>query len=150
VVVNDHTMLTNTAAATMVDSSDRARMWEWAQQTLFGPRPLDSTVTVRAETLEVVGWEPITDGGQVVGAAVRLAVPSPPGDPGQLAGRRRYGERPAFGWASLTDAERSVAAMVAEGLPNAEAGARLYLSPHTVNSISGKSFASSISHHGWS
>jgi DNA-binding CsgD family transcriptional regulator len=150
VVVNDHTILTNTAAAALVDSSDRAHIWDWAQQAFFGRRTLESTVTVRRGTLEVVGCEPITDGGQVVGAALQVTVPSPSGDRTLPSGRRSYRERPAFGWASLTDAERSVAATVAEGLTNAEAGARLYLSPHTVNFHLRQIFASSISHHGCS
>ena len=38
------------------------------------------------------------------------------------------------GWASLSDAERSVAALFAEGGTNREAAARLFLSPHTVDS----------------
>lgn len=133
VVVNDHTILINTAAAALVDSSDRARMWDWAQQTLFGQRPLESTVPAKGRTLKMVGCEPITDGGQVVGAALQVTVPTPSSDSTLPPGRRSYRERPAFGWASLTNAERSVAATVAEGLTNAEAGARLYLSPHTVN-----------------
>ena len=37
------------------------------------------------------------------------------------------------GWTSLTDTERSVAHVVAEGLTNREAAERLFLSPHTVD-----------------
>jgi DNA-binding CsgD family transcriptional regulator len=47
------------------------------------------------------------------------------------AGRGR--ERTSCGWASLTDTERSVAHVVAEGLTNREAAERLFLSPHTVD-----------------
>ena len=42
-------------------------------------------------------------------------------------------ERTSCGWASLTDTERSVAHVVAEGLTNREAAERLFLSPHTVD-----------------
>jgi DNA-binding CsgD family transcriptional regulator/tetratricopeptide (TPR) repeat protein len=38
------------------------------------------------------------------------------------------------GWAAMTEAEESVARLVAQGLTNREAAERLFLSPHTVNS----------------
>jgi DNA-binding CsgD family transcriptional regulator len=41
-------------------------------------------------------------------------------------------DRPAFGWASLTDTERRIADLVAQGLSNREVGGRLFLSAHTV------------------
>jgi DNA-binding CsgD family transcriptional regulator len=41
-------------------------------------------------------------------------------------------DRPAFGWDSLTDTERRVADLVAEGLSNRQAANRLFLSTHTV------------------
>ena len=43
------------------------------------------------------------------------------------------GDRPLSGWASLTDAERRVADIVAEGLTNAQVAERLFLSRHTVD-----------------
>lgn len=46
-------------------------------------------------------------------------------------GSRARGER---GWESLTRSERAVAELVTEGLTNREIGARLFISPHTVNS----------------
>ena len=46
-------------------------------------------------------------------------------------GSRARGER---GWESLTRSERGVAELVTEGLTNREIGARLFISPHTVNS----------------
>lgn len=44
----------------------------------------------------------------------------------------RRGDRPAFGWASLTDTERRIADLVAEGLSNREVAGQVFLSPHTV------------------
>ncbi|MCU1461086.1 MAG: Transcriptional regulator [Acidimicrobiales bacterium] len=41
--------------------------------------------------------------------------------------------RPSSGWTSLTDRERRIAALVAEGLTNVEVGERLFLSRHTVD-----------------
>jgi DNA-binding CsgD family transcriptional regulator len=42
-------------------------------------------------------------------------------------------DHPNSGWASLTVAERRVAAAVAEGLTNRKAAERLFLSRHTVD-----------------
>jgi DNA-binding CsgD family transcriptional regulator len=41
--------------------------------------------------------------------------------------------RPVEGWQSLTDTERQVALLVAEGLTNAQAGERMFLSRHTID-----------------
>ncbi|MCU1454883.1 MAG: hypothetical protein JWN46_3029 [Acidimicrobiales bacterium] len=51
------------------------------------------------------------------------------------AAARRVGRtcRPVSGWGSLTETERRVAGVVAEGLTNAGAAQRLYLSRHTVD-----------------
>jgi DNA-binding CsgD family transcriptional regulator len=50
--------------------------------------------------------------------------------------RRQHGrrqQRPIEGWDSLTDAERRVAELVAEGLTNQQTGGRLFVSHHTVD-----------------
>jgi ATP/maltotriose-dependent transcriptional regulator MalT len=47
--------------------------------------------------------------------------------------RRQKADRPVSGWASLTSTEQRVALVVAEGLTNAQVGARLFLSRHTVD-----------------
>jgi DNA-binding CsgD family transcriptional regulator len=44
----------------------------------------------------------------------------------------RATDRPAAGWASLTDTERSVAELVAQRLSNRDVAARMYVSIHTV------------------
>jgi DNA-binding CsgD family transcriptional regulator len=43
-------------------------------------------------------------------------------------------DRPSFGWEGLTDTEQTPVELVADGLTNREAAARLYLSHHTVDS----------------
>ena len=40
---------------------------------------------------------------------------------------------PGGGWASLTESERALAGLVAEGLTNREAAERLFISRHTVD-----------------
>jgi ATP/maltotriose-dependent transcriptional regulator MalT len=42
-------------------------------------------------------------------------------------------ERPASGWGSLTETERSVAGLVALGLTNRQVGERMFLSHHTID-----------------
>jgi DNA-binding CsgD family transcriptional regulator len=43
-----------------------------------------------------------------------------------------HADRPAFGWNSLTDAERRIADLVAQGLSNRQVAKRVFLSTHTV------------------
>jgi len=54
----------------------------------------------------------------------------------KLGVRHRHWEtpahRPAAGWDSLTDTERAVAGLVAQGLTNRQAAGRMYISEHTV------------------
>ncbi len=54
----------------------------------------------------------------------------------ELGVRRRLvtAEPEANGWAAMTEAELTVARLVAEGLTNREVAERLFVSPHTVNS----------------
>ena len=41
-------------------------------------------------------------------------------------------DRPAFGWDSLTDTERSIVDLVAQGLSNRQVASQIFLSAHTV------------------
>ncbi|TQM64632.1 helix-turn-helix transcriptional regulator [Humibacillus xanthopallidus] len=54
-------------------------------------------------------------------------------DLGAHPGPRGPRRRPATGWQSLSATERSVSALVAEGMTNGAIARRLYISPHTVN-----------------
>jgi DNA-binding CsgD family transcriptional regulator len=60
-----------------------------------------------------------------------------------LGVRRRAtpSERPAQGWAALTESQLHVAELVAQGLTNRETADRLYISPHTVNTHLRQAFA---------
>ena len=43
-----------------------------------------------------------------------------------------HADRPAFGWESLTDTERAITDLVAQGLSNRQVASRVFLSTHTV------------------
>ena len=125
--VSERAMLTNTAAAAVVGERDRVPLWEWASAALRAADLATSrlrlsdgqTVTVRASRI---------DGGDIrAGVLLCLDRADPAGD--EPAGHRP----PGTGWDSLTPTERSIALVVAEGVTNREAAARLYLSRHTVD-----------------
>jgi len=63
----------------------------------------------------------------------RAAGSSPDEVPEGLTSLRSPQASQAGGWATLTDTERAVADLVAEGLTNREAANRVFLSPHTVS-----------------
>jgi DNA-binding CsgD family transcriptional regulator len=44
----------------------------------------------------------------------------------------RRADRPAFGWDSLTDTERHIADLVAQGLSNRQVAHQMFLSVHTI------------------
>jgi DNA-binding CsgD family transcriptional regulator/tetratricopeptide (TPR) repeat protein len=52
---------------------------------------------------------------------------------GVRRGTRGPRRRPASGWESLTETEREISILVADGLTNREVARRLHISPHTVN-----------------
>jgi transcriptional regulator of acetoin/glycerol metabolism/DNA-binding CsgD family transcriptional regulator len=132
VSLNEATMISNTAAAGMLRSSDQELLWDWAQRALRGHRQPAPELRLASGFSVVARCKAVTDGDQVVGALVELTPAAPSTDDQGPSGRQKSPGRSPFGWASLTDAERTVAEVVAEGLTNAEAGARLFLSHHTV------------------
>jgi DNA-binding CsgD family transcriptional regulator len=128
VIVNGRTMITNAAADRLVGPGDEARLWDCATQLLRGGDGEQATIVLAGASVVVRG-EPVFDGGEVLGALLRLT----PGSPDGGAPPMRMGSRPPFGWSSVTDTERSVIDLVAQGLTNREVGERLFVSPHTVD-----------------
>jgi DNA-binding CsgD family transcriptional regulator len=68
-----------------------------------------------------------------VGALIRFAAPRHEVPPSRWSDASKT-LRPTFGWDSLTEAEYAVTEQVAHGRTNREVAARLFLSPHTVDS----------------
>jgi DNA-binding CsgD family transcriptional regulator len=129
VALSERIMVTNVSAAELLLPSDRPVLWAQAQVALTdGCRPtgevvLSCGVSVLARFRAVLAQD------LIVGALVQLS--TRPRTSSRSTSPARSG---VDGWRSLTDTERAIAEAVARGLTNREAGRRLFLSPHTVDS----------------
>jgi DNA-binding CsgD family transcriptional regulator len=129
VFVNERTMITNAAADRLVEPADEAILWDCARRMLAGGGTDPAAVVLSHGVPLAVRCEPVLDGAMLLGALLRLSpVSQADGDSSP-----RMGSRPPFGWESVTDTEQSVINLVAQGLTNREVGARLFVSPHTVD-----------------
>jgi DNA-binding CsgD family transcriptional regulator len=128
VSVSEATMFANAAATRSLQPGDHQPLWEWVSGRIAGHQPVAGTIFLTGGTWAVKSFEPIRDGGVVVGASLRLVPPSS----AEAGGPFGAGARPRFGWLSLTATELSIAELVAEGMTNREVAGKLYLSPHTV------------------
>jgi DNA-binding CsgD family transcriptional regulator len=132
VLVNERVMHPNTAAATLVQSADHGLLWAWGSRAAASKDPERSSLQLTSGLPVAARATPIEDGDQLAGVLVHLEPLEPDPAPGtQPAGSAP--RRPAYGWASLTSSERSVAEIIAEGATNREAAARLFLSRHTID-----------------
>ena len=128
VFVNERTMITNAAADRLVEPGDEAILWDCAKALLAGGHTDPSALVLSDGESVLVRGEPVLDGGILLGALLRLTPVSADG-----AAPPPMGSRPPFGWESVTDTERSVIDLVAQGLTNRQVGQRLFVSPHTVD-----------------
>jgi DNA-binding CsgD family transcriptional regulator len=126
-VLNNRMMLVNGAAATLVHASDRGLIWDAVVNTIAMGRPNSAHVALASGRVVTIRCEPVVDGLRLVGGVVHF-------DAGSATGEGTAGMRVGNdGWSSLTRTEHAVAGLVAEGMTNAEAAARLILSPHTID-----------------
>jgi|SRR5271165_1866476 len=130
VSVSPNAMMTNRAAAQLVVDADRELLWDRFQAAPVN-RP-SSEISLSSGVAVVACFDPVSDGGELIGAVVHLDRTPRPGDGG--GSRPKHRDRPNFGWTSLTDAERGVAELVARGMTNREVAVELFMSPHTVDS----------------
>jgi DNA-binding CsgD family transcriptional regulator len=129
VFVTEHTIITNAAADRLVAPDDEPALRGCAGAHVRGDRGRGATtLRLRSGTTVDVRCEPIIDDAAPAGTILRLEVVSET-DPAAARSRR---DAPTFGWDSLTETERSVTALVSQGLTNKEAADRLFLSRHTV------------------
>jgi transcriptional regulator of acetoin/glycerol metabolism/DNA-binding CsgD family transcriptional regulator len=127
--VSATTLLSNAAAARRLCSDDRSALWNFVAGNVRGPGIVKTQVTLTDGAAVNVSLEAIVDEQEVVGALVRFAEPMH-----EAPLRPPKAFRPTFGWDSLTEAEHAVTEQVAKGRTNREVAAKLFLSPHTVDS----------------
>jgi transcriptional regulator of acetoin/glycerol metabolism len=116
------TMVTNAAAGRFVEAADEALLREEVARAHRGDD--DAPVVLTSGVAVTVARESLVDGGELL--KLRQVADAHADRPQSRDGH------PTFGWESLTETERTVIALVAEGLTNREAGERLFLSHHTV------------------
>jgi DNA-binding CsgD family transcriptional regulator len=126
VAVGQHGMQTNPSAARLVRPADQPMLWEWVAAVIAGFRSSDSELELSGGAVISAHAWPVYDGAVLAGALVRI-------DQNLAARPATAGAVPIMGWPTLTEAERGVAEIIAEGVTNREAAARLYLSPHTID-----------------
>jgi transcriptional regulator of acetoin/glycerol metabolism/DNA-binding CsgD family transcriptional regulator len=131
-VVGEFTMLTNTAASRLLSSEDRERLWNWALRAMSGLPTAAAQFTLASGSTPSATCEPIYDSGVIVGAVISLRPASRAPLSAHLP-RRRVEEHAGLGWQNLTETERSVAEIVAQGYTNRETAAKLFLSSHTID-----------------
>jgi DNA-binding CsgD family transcriptional regulator len=121
VFANQRIILANTAAEGFVRPEDEPLLRRKAEESMatavFGAFEIALTSGARV----AMRCEPILDGGAAVGVVIHLDAGSEPGS------------RPLLGLGSLTDTERSIANLVAEGLTNRQIAERVFVSRHTVD-----------------
>ena len=126
-VVGEQTLMTNAAATRIVDRANHTHLWERVQRAIERGDDATETLVGAGSAFVVARVEPIYEAGDLAGALLRF----------ELAGETGASEparKPAiFGWDSLTDTEHSLAVLIAEGLTNKQAAARLFMSRHTVD-----------------
>jgi transcriptional regulator of acetoin/glycerol metabolism len=133
VLVGEHTMMTNAAADGLLMPNERERAWDWALRVVAMPGLSSSEFHLANGMTAIADCEPIYDGKAMIGAIIRLRVNR---SEGSLTGPvvTTDAENVRFGWHSLTEAERRVADLVAQGYTNREAAAKLFLSLYTIDS----------------
>jgi DNA-binding CsgD family transcriptional regulator len=134
--VSERAMHTNAAAAQLLQPADHAVLWTWASLALASTAPAGAELQLASGLLVTARARAVQGGGVLIGALILLRPAGPteaPPAPGQPARNHAAAGRPEYGWESLTDTERHVAAIIASGATNREAAAQLYLSRHTID-----------------
>jgi DNA-binding CsgD family transcriptional regulator len=130
VAVNEHELITNAAAASVVSQGNRQHLWQWAGQVFACGRSEPSDLQIGSAHF-LANCQPVYSGSQFVGALIRFSRTDT-----SLVGntaRKRVSDRATFGWTSLRESELGIAQLVAEGMTNRQIASRLYMSVHTVD-----------------
>jgi sigma-54 dependent transcriptional regulator, acetoin dehydrogenase operon transcriptional activator AcoR len=120
-VANSRVVVANTAAERLVRPEDEARLRHHAEVVMAGASADVAQIVLTNGNPVSLRCEPILDGSVVVGVVVHLE------------DEARSKNRPVLGLAGLTDTERTIADLVAEGLTNRQIAERVFVSRHTVD-----------------
>lgn len=144
VAVNERTMITNVGASELLQPGDRRLLWEHVTQAPDGGGRSSTMVLSNGVTVTVRSQSVVSQLG-AVGAVLHLSLERPGRETSptaRLAGAeapvsssegRPFDPSLMTGWKELTDAERTVAELVARGMTNKQAGRRMFSSHHTVD-----------------
>jgi DNA-binding CsgD family transcriptional regulator len=102
-----------------------APLWDLAMESVTSNPGNAIALTTRSDGSFDGSVKPVYEAGVLIGALVMFR--------GSEGGMVRA-KRARFGWESLTESERTLARLVADGLTNRQAAARLCVSRHTVDS----------------
>jgi DNA-binding CsgD family transcriptional regulator len=126
--IGERTLLVNAAASRMLEGVDRHGLWARVERAVKdGAATIDLFEGQQGAPIDM-SMELVHQGPQVVGAILRMRTGA------ERGASREPGSRPALGWEALTDTERGLAELIAEGVTNRQAAARLFMSRHTVDS----------------
>ena len=120
-VANGRIVIPNTAAERLVKPEDEALLHHHAGEVMAGASADVVEIVLTNGSTVALRCEPILDGGVAVGVVMHLE-----------DGTSRA-NRPVLGLAGLTDTERAIADLVAQGLTNRQIAVRVFVSRHTVD-----------------
>ena len=120
-VANGRVLIANTAAERLVKPEDEPPLRVHAEEVMAGASGAVIHIVLTNGRGVAVRCEPILDGSVAVGVVMHLE---------DGTGRAN---RPALGLAGLTDTERAIADLVAQGLTNRQIAQRVFVSRHTVD-----------------
>jgi DNA-binding CsgD family transcriptional regulator len=124
VLVNEDILMCNARAARLFEEDDRAYLWTMTSRAV-SEQSTEVRVSTRCGTELLATITPIREGDVLIATLVEE---SSGGAPSARAEPHR------IGWEGLTETERSIAELTAQGLTNREIATRLYMSRHTVDS----------------
>jgi DNA-binding CsgD family transcriptional regulator len=129
--LSSQAVYTNARATKLLRLEDRSALWELVAVGLANRSTAVLELPVALGDMQFVACEAIIDGGVVVGALLRFQPQPAPDELVEVIGGRTNRQR--FGWPSLNENELVVAGLIADGLSNREAAARLFMSRYTVD-----------------
>jgi DNA-binding CsgD family transcriptional regulator len=132
VAINARTMLTNAAASRLVSPEDHPDLWRWASTVITTGRAATAELSVTSGVRVIAICSPVIDGGVTIGGLVRIAASSLI-HRAEGAGLDSSADGLGGAWHSLTESERRVADLVAQGMTNGEVARCLFVSHYTVD-----------------